>query len=62
MQPDQPKPPVQFDDQIPPDLLAYIKQTFDLEAYMAELREAEAGPLYKFEDFIDELERRAGVK
>ena len=62
MQPNQPKPPAQIDDKIPPDLLAYIKQTFDLEAHLAELREAETSRLYTFEEIIDDLEKRAGVK
>lgn len=57
MQPDQPKPTPQFDDKIHPDLLAYIKQTCDLEAHLAELREAETSRSYTFEEVLAYMDK-----
>ena len=47
-------------DRVPPDLLAYARQTFDLAAFEAEVAETLATGGHTFESFIDELEARAG--
>lgn len=39
-----------------PDLLAYARQTFDLEAYMKDLREMQEAGGYPLESFIGEIE------
>ncbi len=39
-----------------PDLLEWARQTFDMEEFMAGVREIEAGRGLRLEDFIDELE------
>jgi hypothetical protein len=44
---------------IPPDLLAWARQTFDKEEFMDGVREILAGGGVRFEDFIGEVERRA---
>jgi hypothetical protein len=47
---------------VPPDLLAWARQTFDEEAFLREVREIEATGGCDFESFIAELEERAGAK
>ena len=44
---------------IPPDLLAWARQTFDEEEFMAGVREIRATGGVRFEDFIGEVEARA---
>jgi hypothetical protein len=46
-------------ERTPPDLLAWARQTFNEEEHMAGVREIEQTGGLKFEDFIDEIERRA---
>lgn len=60
-QPDQPKPseapfPV---EPIHPDLLAWVRQTFDPKEFEDALREYEEKGGHSLESFIDEVERRA---
>ncbi len=61
MNPDPPEPPFPIQP-VPPELLEYARQTFNMEEFLAELRqmEAEGGGL-QLEDFIDEIKVRAGV-
>lgn len=42
-----------------PDVLAWASQTFDMEEYLAGVREIEAGGGFKLEEFIDEIARIA---
>ena len=44
---------------IPPDLLAWAKQTFDAEEFLREVREIEATGGLTLESFIAEVESRA---
>ena len=44
---------------IHPDLLAWARQTFDLEAFEAEILKYRAGGALRLEDFIDQIEARA---
>jgi len=62
MQPDQPQsiPPFATDP-VPPDLLAWARQTLDVEEFIAEMRQTEAGGGCPLDSFIAELESRAGV-
>ena len=46
---------------VPPDLLAWARQTFDMREYLDGVREIEATGGCTFESFIAELEARAGV-
>jgi hypothetical protein len=45
-------------ERTPPDLLAWARQTFDEEEFLADMREIERTGGERFEDFIDELEKR----
>jgi hypothetical protein len=40
-----------------PDILAWAAQTFNMEEFLAGKREIEQGRGYRFEDFINEIER-----
>ena len=61
MNPDPPNPPFRIHP-VPPELLEFTRQTFDMEEFLAELREAEAeGSGLQLEDFIDEIKAHAGV-
>ncbi len=62
MQPDQPDPCPWPREAIPPDLLAWIKQTFDEEACLAELRDAEVNGTFTLDEFVDEIKEKAGLK
>ena len=42
--------------EIPPEVLEHARQTFDLEEYLAEVREIEKTGGVRFEDFIGEIE------
>lgn len=56
-QPTQPEPVPQ--DRIPPEILAWARQTFDEEDFLAQVREIEARGGLALEDFIAEIEARA---
>jgi hypothetical protein len=63
MEPDQSDHPEPFPrERISPDLLAWARQTFDEEEFLAELREIEATGGLRLEDFIAEVEARARPK
>jgi hypothetical protein len=60
MNPDQSNPSEPFPrEKIHPDLLAWARQTFDEEEFLADLREIEATGGLRLEDFIAEVEARA---
>jgi hypothetical protein len=46
------------DRRLPPDLLAWARQTFDEEEFMAGVREIRETGGLRFEDFIGEIEQR----
>lgn len=46
-------------DPVPPEMIAEFVQTFDEQELLREIREMEAGRVYKLEDFIGELEEIA---
>jgi hypothetical protein len=57
MQPDPTNPPEPFPrEPIPPDILACAQQTFDEEAFLADVREIQATGGLRLEDFIAEIE------
>jgi hypothetical protein len=63
MKPDPSDHPEPFPrERIPPDLLAWARQTFDEEEFMAQVREIEATGGLRLEDFIAEVEARARSK
>jgi hypothetical protein len=63
MSPDESNPSEPFPrEKINPDLLAWARQTFDEEEFLAHLREIEATGGLRFEDFIAEVEARARTK
>ena len=45
-----------------PEMLEEARRTFDMEEYLAGVREIEAGGGFKLEDFIEEIERIANGK
>jgi hypothetical protein len=51
----EPSPP----EKLPPDLLAWARQTFDEQEFMAGVREIRETGGVRFEDFIGEIEQRA---
>ena len=60
MTPEQPSREEPFPrEPIPPDLLAWARQTFDEEEFMAGVREIRATGGVRFEEFIGEVEKRA---
>jgi hypothetical protein len=63
MQPDQPNPSEPFPrERIPPELLAWARQTFDEAEFLTHVREVEATGGLRLEDFAAELEARATPK
>jgi hypothetical protein len=63
MNPDPSNPPEPFPrEPIPPELLAWARQTFDENEFLADIREIEATGGVRLEDFIAELEARARSK
>jgi hypothetical protein len=62
MKPDERKQPPFPVEPIDPDLLAWARQTFNEEEFLAELREVEATGGVHFEDFIDEVKKAARGK
>lgn len=60
MKPDSPNSPEPFPrETIPPDILAWARQTFDEAEFLAAIREIEATGGVRLEDFLTELEARA---
>jgi hypothetical protein len=60
MKPDPSHPPEPFPrERIPPELLAWARQTFDEEDFLRQVREIEATGGLRLEDFLAELEERA---
>jgi hypothetical protein len=60
MTPDPADPPEPFPrETIPPEILAWARQTFDEKEFLADMREIEATGGVRLEDFITELEARA---
>lgn len=59
--PIDPTPPFPIEP-VPPDLLAWAQQTFDLQEYLDGVREIEAGRGRTFEELIAELEAAARAK
>jgi hypothetical protein len=60
MNPDPSNPPEPFPRKaIPPELLAWARQTFDEEEFLADIREIEATGGVQLEDFLPEVEARA---
>lgn len=45
-------------DKVSPDLLEWAKQTFDEKQYLAAVEQMKRTGGVRFEDFIDEVERR----
>jgi len=63
MKPDPATPPEPFPrEPIPPEILAWARQTFDEKEFLADIREIEATGGVRLEDFITELEARARPK
>jgi hypothetical protein len=63
MKPDPSNPPEPFPrETIPPEMLAWARQTFDEKEFLADIREIEATRGVQLEDFITELEARARSK
>ena len=61
VQPDPLPVPPFASDPVPPDLLAWARQTLDVEEFLDEMRQTEAGGGCPLESFIAELESRAGI-
>jgi hypothetical protein len=60
MKPDPSNPPEPFPrETIPPEMLAWARQTFDEAEFLADIREIEATGGVRLEDFITEVEARA---
>jgi hypothetical protein len=55
----QPYPPSIPHERVPPDLLAWARQTFDEDDFLGQVREIETTGGLALEDFIDEVESRA---
>ncbi|MFO0797375.1 MAG: hypothetical protein U0804_07840 [Gemmataceae bacterium] len=56
---DLPTPPA--GEPVPPDLLAWARQTFDADEFLQQVRQIESTGGCTFESFIDQLDARAGV-
>jgi hypothetical protein len=60
MNPDPSNPPEPFPrEAIPPEMLAWARQTFDEDEFLADVREIEATGGLRLEDFLPEVEARA---
>ena len=60
MTPDPSNPPEPFPrESIPPEILAWARQTFDEEEFLRQIHEIEVTGGLRLEDFIAELEKRA---
>jgi hypothetical protein len=63
MKPRHPEPPEPFPrETIPPEIVAWARQTFDEAEFLARIREIEATGGLHLEDFIAEVEARARSK
>jgi hypothetical protein len=63
MKPDQSNPSEPMPRQaIPPEIVAWARQTFDTEEFLTDVREIEATGGLRLEDFIAEIEARARSK
>ena len=63
MKPDPSPPSEPFPrERVPPDILAWARQTFDEDEFLAQVREIEATGGLALEDFIAELEALARSK
>lgn len=63
MNPNPSNPPEPFPrETIPPEMLAWARQTFDEKEFLADMREIEATGGVQLADFIAELEARARPK
>lgn len=63
MKHDQPNPSEPFPrETIPPDILEWARQTFDMEDFLAQVREIEATGGVRLEDFIADLEAQVRSK
>ncbi len=60
MKPDPSHPSEPFPrESVPPEILAWARQTFDEEEFLRQVREIEATGGLRLEDFLAELEARA---
>ena len=60
MSPDPSNPPEPFPrEAIPPEMLAWARQTFDEDEFLADIREIEETGGLRLEDFLPEVEARA---
>jgi hypothetical protein len=60
MNPESTNPPEPFArEAIPAELLAWARQTFDEQEFLADIRDIEATGGVRLEDFLPELEARA---
>jgi hypothetical protein len=60
MQPNLANPPEPFPHEpVPPDLLAWARQTFDVQEYLDGVRDIESTGGHTLESFIAEVEARA---
>lgn len=60
MSADPSNPPEPFPrEAIPPEMLAWARQTFDEAEFLADIREIEATGGVRLEDFLPEVEARA---
>jgi hypothetical protein len=60
MNPDPSNPLEPFPrEAIPPEMLAWARQTFDEEEFLADIRDIETTGGVRLEDFLPELEARA---
>jgi hypothetical protein len=63
MKPDASNPSEPFSrESIPPEILAWARQTFDEEEFLRQVREIEATGGLRLEDFLAELEARVRSK
>ena len=63
MKPEPSNPSEPFSvETIPPEVLEWARQTFDEEAFLAQVREIETTGGLRLEDFIAELEARVRSK
>jgi len=63
MKHDQPNPSEPFPrEAIPPDILEWARQTFDMEDFLAQVREIEATGGVRLEDSIADLEAQVRHK
>ena len=60
MTPDSSHPPEPFPrERVPPEILAWARQTFDEDEFLQQIHEIEVTGGLRLQDFIAELENRA---